>query len=192
MWPFKKTQGTLHYSQKERGERISRSKQYAGAKNRISHDHKHDLPGRYALRKKWGDISMRRSLLILASGMVGVAMIGFGLYQAKATMGFLTTAQGAQGIISGLEHSNSEYYYPQVTYRTEQGTYFTFTGSMGSNPAYYDVGDRVHVLYNPENAYDAKINGLFSLWGTSLILCIIGAVSTAIALTAFNHSRRQV
>lgn len=191
MWPFKKTQGTLHYSLKERGERISRSKKYAGAEKRLSHDHKHDMPARYVSQGKGGNASRRPKFYILILGMAGIALLGTGLYHARATMVFLSTAQQGQGVVSGLENSDG-YYYPQVTYRTQHGAHFTFTGSMGSNPAYYDVGDRVAVLYNPTNVYDARINGRFSLWGTALIFSIIGAVFIAIALAVFTHSRRQV
>lgn len=118
-------------------------------------------------------------------------MLGTGLYQFKMTMAFLNSAIEAQGIVSSLESSNGEYYYPQVTYRTQHGAQFTFTGNMGSNPAYYDVGDKVAVLYNPTNVYDARINGRFSLWGTALVLCIVGAVFIATALAGFTHSRRH-
>jgi hypothetical protein len=47
---------------------------------------------------------------------------------------------------------------------------------LGSGSPYYSVGECVEVLYIPGKEQDAKINNIFSLWGATLILDILGSV----------------
>jgi hypothetical protein len=47
--------------------------------------------------------------------------------------------------------------HPKVSFTTPQGEEISFTDPVGSYPADYEVGDRVEVLYNPENPQEATI-----------------------------------
>jgi hypothetical protein len=69
-----------------------------------------------------------------------------------------------------------------------------FTGSVGSRPAAFDVGEAVAILYDPVNPRDARINSFFQLWFAPLILGFLGLVFTSIgggAVVGLVRSRNR-
>ena len=74
-------------------------------------------------------------------------------------------------------------YYPDIRYQTEDGKNITFTSSSGSYPSPYRKGDKVEILYDPENPLEARIMSFRSMWlfpvlffGIGGILIITGSV----------------
>ena len=63
---------------------------------------------------------------------------------------------------------------------TPAGEAVEFTGSVGSSPAAFEVGEAVAVLYDPADPQDARIDSFFQLWFGPLILGFLGLVFTAI------------
>lgn len=116
--------------------------------------------------------------------LIGLGMLAGSLYWAFNTKTFLETAHSANGTVTDLiARRNSEggrTYAPEFSFETAQGRKVTVVSSSSSNPAAYDRGEMVEVLYLPEQPTEAKINGFFSLWGGSLIVGILGLVFTAI------------
>lgn len=126
-----------------------------------------------------GTINLFRTIFILA----GLGMLAGSAYSVIHTNDFLTTAIHAQGKVTELvarRSDNSTLYAPKVRFYTPNQESISFTSSSSSNPPSYSRGDKVEVLYRPNQPSDAKINSFFSLWGTALILAILGAVFTAI------------
>ncbi len=75
---------------------------------------------------------------------------------------------------------------PVFTFSDDSGVEYTTLSALDSTPPTYKVGEKITVLYDPDNPTNAKIEGLFGLWGIPLILaaiggveCLLGAVSIA-------------
>jgi hypothetical protein len=112
---------------------------------------------------------------------IGLGLLGGGIYSFVSTRAFLDNAVSANGAVIDLEahwdSSDSSYtYYPRVRFRTENGEVHEFTGDVGSNPAAFDVGEDVSVLFDPANPSVARIDSFTQLWFTSLILGGMGLV----------------
>jgi len=64
--------------------------------------------------------------------------------------------------------------HPKVSFTTPQGQEISFTDSVGSYPAEYEVGDKVEVLYNPQNPQEATIKNWQQVWFAPLWITAIG------------------
>ncbi|TGN38503.1 DUF3592 domain-containing protein [Marinobacter confluentis] len=115
--------------------------------------------------------------LKLVFSIVGGALLlgAFAAYQS--TSGFLVDALEVPGTVTDLVYDrsgDSSAYYPVVQFEDATGRPIEFRSSSGSNPASYNVGEKVPVLYTPGEPESARINGFFSLWGLPLIVGILG------------------
>jgi hypothetical protein len=75
-----------------------------------------------------------------------------------------------------LEDSSRETwaYYPVVTFTTGDGDLVTFTDGVGTFPPEYEEGERVEVLYDPQNPHDATIKSWKRIWMGPLWVMAIG------------------
>ncbi len=121
--------------------------------------------------------------------LVGAAMLigAFLLYQN--TTRFLETAVETEGVVIKLVGSDT--YAPVVEFLTQDGRLVQFKSSTGSNPPSYSEGETVRVLYPPERPQRARIDGIFSLWGGSMILGGMGAVFFGTGLAVLLYFRRK-
>jgi hypothetical protein len=112
-------------------------------------------------------------LLIGAGLLVGAGLV------ASRTQSFLAGAESAPGKVVGMRPHRSDRgttYAPVVEFQPASGARQTFEESTSTSPPAYRLGEAVEVLYDPSDPTDARLRGLFSLWGGSLILGGIGAV----------------
>lgn len=82
---------------------------------------------------------------------------------------------GAGEFISGIIAPSR---LPVVRFVTGEGRTIEFTARTGLNPPQFSQGDTVSVAYRPGNPQDARIDGLFLLWGIELILAAVGGMFT--------------
>lgn len=133
--------------------------------------------------------------------LIGLGLLAGGGYAASRTVAFLGTAASVEGTVVELVESvsrdsdghRSRTYRPTVEFQLGSGETRTFTSSMGSSPPAYDVGERVTVLYDPQDPGDARLQGTFALWGVSLILGGMGAIFGTVGATliAVRRARRR-
>lgn len=101
----------------------------------------------------------------------------------------------APGVVTRLEYrSDSDgggAYYPEVTFTAQDGQEYRFMNNSGSDPASFDEGEAVQVLYPQENPQDARIDAFFSMWGGILICGFIGAVFACIGLGGLIYYLRK-
>lgn len=126
--------------------------------------------------------------------VVGLGMLfgAFSLY--TNTQDFISGAVAANGkVIELVRSSDSTTYKPVVQFKTKNGKIVQFTSSSGSNPPSYSQGDVVEVLYEESSPNQAKIKGLFSLWGWAIILGVLGTVFSLIGLSiiAFGYLKNK-
>lgn len=132
-----------------------------------------------------------RSIFLL----VGLALLAGAAFWAVTTRSFIARAEVAPGRVVALEHSSRDAYYPVVDFVTPKGQKIEIRSSFGSSPPAYSVGEKVEVLYLPDQPEKAKIRGIFALWGGALILGGVGFIFTAVgggmALFSYLRARRD-
>lgn len=123
-------------------------------------------------------------LTYLFSAVGGAFLFGAFLWY-QSTVTFLDEALEVPGVVSDLVYSrsgDSNSYYPVVRFEDSLGRMVEFRSSSGSNPPSYDRGDEVSVFYRPEEPENARIDGLFSLWGGALVLGILGVAFAMVGI----------
>lgn len=122
-----------------------------------------------------------RVCLALGVGLLLVAAVWF-----VHTKRFVAGAERATGTVVDLSsRTNSEgdvLFYPVVRFTTAQGRTVQFVSSSGSSPASKSVGDRVEVLYDPDDPPGAKLSGFFDLWLFPLACGVLGIMASTFAL----------
>jgi hypothetical protein len=134
--------------------------------------------------------------------LLGLGMLAGAGYAASRTAAFLRIAASAEGTVVALDESvstdsdgrRSHTYRPVVEFTPASGAVRTFTSRTGSSPPAYDVGERVTVLYDPQDLGEARLKGTFSLWGLAIILGGIGVVFAGIGggMIAVRGGRRKL
>jgi hypothetical protein len=116
--------------------------------------------------------------------LVGLGLLGGAAFLVIDTRSDIARADTADGTVIDLigerDSDGDTIYYPRVRYVTRSGNPVEFTGSVGSSPPAFDVGEPVAVLYDPAEPEEARIDSFFQLWFAALILGGIGLVFASI------------
>lgn len=131
--------------------------------------------------------------------VVGIAISSGGWYAYQSQKKFVAIAQKMPGVVKALEYRGSRKSggsnYPVVEFQTPEGKTVSFRSDVGSNPASYDVGEQVEVLYNPSHPNEAKLTGFWNLWGLATIFAGLGSVFMIIGIGTmmiFIRLRRMI
>jgi hypothetical protein len=114
-------------------------------------------------------------------GIFAVALLAGGIYQAGDLARLELSGLRAQGEVErlvGESSSRGSYsYHAIVRYRTEKNIRIDFKDNVGSNPPSYRPGDRVTVLYLPDNPRGKAIidRGVFWNWAIPGMLFVVAA-----------------
>lgn len=126
---------------------------------------------------------MRLPYLLLAAAIANLIYGAFRWREIKRRQVHWSMARG--DVIELEERWDAEStstFCPHVRFRTETGNEFTFTNSCGlSKPDSYLVGERVDVLYDPDNPNHAVINDWSSMWAMVAIAFLLGVFFGVIA-----------
>ena len=136
--------------------------------------------------EKISKFPVEKVILWAFSGIAGIMLLvaGTSAFNALAKISREESAPGrVVDMIERRQYVNEqdriveEYYYPVVEYVSSDGKRHTVQLSEGSNPASYEVGDEVTVLYEPEHPMDARIKSFDSsalMWVLPGITGILG------------------
>lgn len=121
---------------------------------------------------------------------IGVLMLAIAVVIWTTRMRFEATAIHADGEVTALVHSSStdsdgnssSIYCPEVRFLSRDGRTVEFSGSTCTQPASYDVGDSVEVLYPADAPRRARLNGFAERWLGALIVGGIGLVFALVGL----------
>lgn len=133
--------------------------------------------------KKFSRKDLVIGLLVLSLFVLGgVALMGLGYGLAQERIKFSQKALRAEGLVVAMEMkqssgqaSNRPLKHAIVRFQTAEGVVKTFT----SDEAHIfgpQLGDKVIVLYDPENQDIARIDSFWSLYSMPALLLVIGAV----------------
>jgi hypothetical protein len=125
----------------------------------------------------------------------GVGVFALGAQLGRTTYLLLSSGERAHGTVLFCElkrtlHGSS--YYPVVQFATRNGLAVQFRDNMGSNPAAYQEGESVEVLYFPAAPESsATIDRGVLNWLAPGILCIGGVFLAVVAMGARLGVPRQ-
>lgn len=117
--------------------------------------------------------------------LIGVGLLGFGVFKMVQTANFVSTSQTATGTVTGFATSRSSgssrstTYAPEVRFRAPSGRQIRFRSQMSTNIVSYQTGDDVAVRFDPADPRHAEIDAFMPLWGLAIILLLIGAAFSA-------------
>jgi hypothetical protein len=116
--------------------------------------------------------------------LIGLGLLGAAVLLVVDTRNDIARADKADGTVIDLlgerDSDGDTIYYPRVRYVTRSGNPVEFTGSVGSSPPAFDVGEPVSVLYDPAEPEKARIDSFVQLWFPALILGVLGLVCAGI------------
>jgi hypothetical protein len=123
---------------------------------------------------------------------VGVVALLVGLVTLVFTVRFIQRAEHATGTVIELSRetdSDGEVtFYPVVRFETAEGREIEFKSSSGSSPPSHSEGDRVDVLYDPDDPHDARLSGFFDLWLFPIVGFALGVVFIVVSLFVRRQS----
>ncbi len=132
--------------------------------------------------EKISKFPVEKVILWAFSGIAGIMLLvaGTSAFNALAKISREESASGrVVDMIERRQYVNEqdriveEYYYPVVEYVSSDGKRHTVQLSEGSNPASYEVGDEVTVLYEPEHPMDARIKS----FGSSALMWVLPGIT---------------
>jgi hypothetical protein len=122
-------------------------------------------------------------------------MLAGTVYMFVDTKAWLGRSVEAEGSVVEMvrvvdRETHGSMFAPLVRFKTPDGKSIEFQSTTQSNPPSYYAGQTVTVLYDPGKPNSAAIAGLFSIWGATIILGIIGSVFLLIGLALAVTGRR--
>src|SRR5262245_13723353 len=113
-----------------------------------------------------------------------IVILSRAAYLFDDTRSWIGRSVGAQGKESEMARvrapgTGSISFAPVVRFQTAMGDTVEFQSTFQSNPPAYSTGQIVRVLYDPNRPNSAAIAGLFSVWGTTIVLSAVGAMFLA-------------
>lgn len=126
--------------------------------------------------------------------LIGIGLLTGAYFMYHSTSEFVRVASKAQGTVVQLARSRSSdstTYAPVVRYRTEGGREVEFVSNVSSDPPAYSVGEKVEVLYRPEQPEKGEINSIFQLWFGPMLLGGLGSAFFVIGTVVVLASRRK-
>jgi hypothetical protein len=116
--------------------------------------------------------------------VVGAASLAGGIIAALSTRSFVERSRKANGAIVRLETVSSSEggtsYRPVVSYKTAAGKNVEFGSRILADPAPYQPGDSVVVLYEPGQENRAEIQSFSGLWFGPTLAGSLGALFLAV------------
>jgi len=126
--------------------------------------------------------------------VIGAALITFGVVLATREHAWLQKAQIGPGIVVGLvvKHGpkGRQTFTPRVQYTALDGSIHDFVGNYGSRPGRFNVGEDVHVAYDP-HTFEGRILTFSQRFGSAAVMVIIG-LSLVLTKVTFSLGNQWV
>ncbi|MEN9360359.1 MAG: hypothetical protein RL095_1894 [Verrucomicrobiota bacterium] len=130
------------------------------------------------------DYRTRRAMIIifLFSALISLFMAGFTAYQTST---FLKTAVRADGIVTEMAEVSGDSgvtYAPVYSFFDAKGIKHSGRSNHSSNPPGFQVGDKLPILYDPQDPSSSRPDAFGSLWFMSLVCGVIGLINLPLGL----------
>lgn len=117
------------------------------------------------------------ALLLLLSGSFFI----YGSWSIYKTARFLPTSTRSPGIVARIVlHPQSRAeppgYSPVIAFVASDGTPHSFESQLRRYPAGFEVGEKVYVLYAPNDPETAKLDTFAELWFEPSLFALLGGI----------------
>jgi hypothetical protein len=133
--------------------------------------------------------------ILIGFGLLGLGVYAFFRQRARIARSISTTGvviemvrQRATGEYlwsqteSGIKVRKKYLYRPVIRFETQNGATIEFISGIAMRPAPYEVGERVEVIYDPQNPRQAQISRFVNLWFYTLMLLFFGLFTLGMGL----------
>lgn len=124
--------------------------------------------------------------------IVGLFFLALTAYLSFSTIQFQKTAQRTEGTvvklherISTKDKKREVMYYPEFAFLDGNKQLHLIESSKGSHPPAYDIGEKVSIIYQPDEPDNAKADTFVELWLAPVIMLILGVTFTLPGLIMF-------
>jgi hypothetical protein len=129
-------------------------------------------------------------VLAIGFSIIGIVLLAFGYSSYTKTRAFIRDAVSAEGAVVAIvprqrraRIGTTRYYHYRIEYRTETGSIVRFESPEGDSSQEFNVGDKLPVLYLPDEPQQAEINLFSHLWYGFTMLSVIGGSLLGCGLT---------
>lgn len=109
------------------------------------------------------NIRLALKILGIVFVLCSLPMLALLVWLYVSTSAFLDAAVPAVGTVTGFE-SGAEVHFPIVAYETHDGQDVEVRMPFGSDPPRFVKGEKVDILYAPEDPQRVELNEWLSLW----------------------------
>lgn len=138
------------------------------------------------------------SVVKYAFTLAGVIVLLVANHLYTGTRSFLDSTVNAEGLVTDMikhQYYDGIQYRPVVSFSTPSGENIVFRARTSSYPAAYRVGEKVEVLYNPNEPDKARIKSFSSLWAATVGLGLTGTLFSlsglALLIGSYLTKRRE-
>lgn len=137
---------------------------------------------------------------VVAFGFVGLVMLWGAWYLTKELRAFLPLSLPATGkviefkteVSKDSDGHKSVSYYPIIEFSTKDNQKVKFQSKLAVDQYKYPVGESIKILYNRSNPDDARIDSFDNLWGTTILLVVMGVAFVSGALLVYFILYKEV
>ena len=101
--------------------------------------------------------------------LLGIALLGGGVYFLKEKLEFFNHSVQAEGVVVDIESTKSSgrtTYYPVISFQAVDGKTYSFSPDTGTVSSFeYSKGGKLTIKYRQENPQMAKIDSFKERWG---------------------------
>ncbi|MCH2021816.1 MAG: DUF3592 domain-containing protein [Saprospiraceae bacterium] len=137
-----------------------------------------------------------QKIYIMVFSTLSFIFLGIGIWLYMSKMELLNKGLEAEGEIieltlkSNKPHS-AKMYFPVIAFKLENGNIHQKQMSFGSNPAAYDIGQKVSVLYYKDKPETAIINSTFWMYIFPWIFIGLGILLEVILIIILVFQRNR-
>jgi len=119
--------------------------------------------------------------------LVGVGLLAGSLVSAIHTSAFMRRSMTAQGTVLHLNpkpnsDNDGTVYAPVFSFTAIDGQSYTLSSNNYSSPPEFSEGQTVKVLYERGSPSEARIDSVWQLWATEVVLGVIGSLFAAFSV----------
>jgi hypothetical protein len=131
--------------------------------------------------------------------LVWMILLGVAVYVGRGSWELKQEGSSVTGTVVSLrevdETDNTGVTYAPVINYDVQGRTYTYESSNSSDPPAYEVGEKVTLLYRPENPEEVRVNTWFDLWFLPAMLGgggVVVAIVSIVMMVSSIRRRRQL
>ncbi len=128
-------------------------------------------------------------LILIITLLIGLPFLSIGLFESYKNAVIIQTFTHKTGTIVENSYSTvlvdgvlSGAYHPVVEFFNEDNQKMRFTEGIGSLPPDFEIGEKVNILFNPQDSSDVRINTWKRLWLVPTIFCFVGLLPIVVGL----------